>query len=407
MECVPCSDFKTMIRAWRKAMHWSDGLNTALACMLATVVSTRSVGDQLWMKFIGPASCGKSTLCEALSINEDYILAKSKIKGFHSGWREQGEQKDDDDASLVQQARNKTLVIKDADTLMQMGNIGEILSEMRDIYDCVSRSHYKNRAGKDYKGVRMTFILCGTSVLRKWDSADLGARFLDCVIMDTIDDDEEDEILWRVANRQERNMAMEADGKAETQYDPAMVEAMQLSGGYVAFLRENASALFAETSMSDTALRLCTRLGKFVAYMRARPSKVQDEHGEREFAARLTTQLTRLAKCLAVVLNKDTVDEEVMGIVRKVAMDTAHGSMLKIVQALRGKPHGMEVKAIGFATHYTEERVRTLLRFLKSLGVVELNESRTSDGRKIKILCWQLTDRIKRLCTEVFPDEEN
>src|SRR5690606_15491100 len=106
-------------------------------------------------------------------------------------------------------------------------------------------------------------------------------------IMDGIDDDLEDEILWRVANRAERNAAIESNGEAEKQQSPEMTLVKQLTGGYVCHLRENAQDILSTIIMDDDAKRLCTRLGKFVAYMRARPSKRQDETAEREFAARL------------------------------------------------------------------------------------------------------------------------
>ncbi len=189
-----CTDYKTLITSWRKALKWTDGLDISLSVMLASVASTMAVGDQLWIKIMGPAACGKSTLCEALSTNTVYIIAKSTIRGFHSGWKsDSGE-----DTSLIAQASGKTLITKDGDTLIQAPNIGQILAEGRDIYDTTSRSHYRNDQGKDYIGQRMTWILCGTASLRCIDQSELGERFLDCVIMDSIDDELEDEILWRV-----------------------------------------------------------------------------------------------------------------------------------------------------------------------------------------------------------------
>ena len=145
--------------AWRKALKWTDGLDCALSVMLASVTSTMQVGDQLWVKIIGPASCGKSTLCEALSVNDKYILAKSTIRGFHSGYK--SDRDGTEDNSLIVQVRNKTLITKDGDTILQSPNLGQILSDARDLYDCTTRSHYKNKMGKDYVGVRMTWILCG------------------------------------------------------------------------------------------------------------------------------------------------------------------------------------------------------------------------------------------------------
>ena len=377
------------------------GLDHALSVMLASVASTKTVGDQLWVKVIGPAACGKSTLCEALSINQDYVFAKSTIRGFLSGYRKDGG-KDKEDNSLIPLVRDKTLVTKDGDTLLNLPNLGQILSEARDLYDGTSRSHYRNAMGNDYAGVRMTWLLCGTSSLRAIDSSELGERFLDCVIMEGIDDELEDEILWRVVNRADRNLAIESDGEPGTQYEPELVEAMQLTGGYVSYLRENAVSVLPAIENPRWALRQCARLGKLVAYMRARPSQRQDEGAEREFAPRLVSQHVRLAKCLAMVLNRKSVDEKVMRRVRRVSLDTSRGQTLAIAHCLHKSSDGSEVKALSAFTNQPEEKIRTLLRFLRQIGVVEpFNVKTVGVSYRVR---WRLTRRLRLLYNSVMEE---
>ena len=67
IDLLPCSSYATLQISWRKAMRWIEGLDRGLACMLAAITSVKAQGDQLWLRVIGPAACGKSTLCEALS----------------------------------------------------------------------------------------------------------------------------------------------------------------------------------------------------------------------------------------------------------------------------------------------------------------------------------------------------
>jgi hypothetical protein len=389
-------------QAWRKALKWTDGLDHALAAMLGSITSVKCVGDQLWLKIIGPASCGKSVLCEAVSTNTDYVLAKSTIRGFHSGFRQDGADSGEDN-SLVALLRGKTLVTKDGDTLLQSPNLGQILAEARDLYDSTARTHYRNAMSKDYEGVRMTWLLCGTSSLRAIDSSELGERFLDVVIMEGIDDELEDEILWRVANRAERNMMIESDGTASSCCEPAMAEAMRLTGGYVGWLRENAIDGMSSIDMPDWAKRKCTRLGKFVAFMRARPSTRQDEHAEREFAARLVSQHVRLAKCLTFVLNKQSVDEEVMHRVKQVAMDTSRGQTLAIASHLYDNAEGVEPRNIALITTRTEEKTRVMLRFLKLIGVAEYFQPEAVHNVKPRPR-WRLTAKMHRLYAEVIHD---
>lgn len=398
MTPLPCRSYRELIQAWRRAMRWTDGLDCALSVMLASVASTKAVGDQLWVKIISPPSTGKSSLCEAISVAQRYVVAKSTIRGFHSGWKGKDSE---EDFSLIAQIKNKTLVTKDGDTLLQSPNLGQILAEARDIYDSVSRSHYRSGTGKDYSGIRCTWILAGTSSLKQIDSSELGERFLDCVIMHGIDDDLEDDILWRVANRANRNMALEADGCADTHYEPELAEAMRLTGGYVEYLRENASDLLAQTTTPEWALRRCTRLGKFVAYMRARPSKKQDETKERELAARLVSQHLRLAKCLAVVMNYPEVDKEPMRRTHKVAVDTARGTTLNLAQRLyeisqKGEP-GMESDAIEWNTGMAPEVNRSFIRFLRHIRVLERIEG--AGRNQVK---YGLTPQVHKLWAEVM-----
>jgi energy-coupling factor transporter ATP-binding protein EcfA2 len=400
IEPILCTDYKKLITAWRKALLWTTGLDRALAVMLASIVSTKSVGDQLWVKIIGPPACGKSTLCEAISVARKYIYAKSTIRGFHSGFKTEG----GEDNSLIPKIRDKTLVIKDGDTLLQAPNLSQILSEARDIYDRVGRTHYRNKVSNDYTNINMTLILSGTSSLRAIDSSELGERFLDCVIMEGIDDELEDEILLRVAHRANRNLSLESDGKPETQYDAELCEAMKLTGGYVVYLRENAADILAGVEIQEKELKECIILGKFVAYMRARPSKIQKETAERELAARLVSQHIRLGKCLAAVMNKTRLDSAVMERVTSVAMDTCRGQTLEIVGEIYKENSGL--RALALATGYTEGQTRGMLRFLSRIGVVEKCIETTKEGVR-KHPYWKLTNTLNSLYESIFLKRSN
>ena len=152
-----------------------------------------------------------------------------------------------------------------------------------------------------------------------------------------------------------------------------MLQAMQLTGGYVGWLRDNGIDLYSTIVNPEWALRLCTRLGKFVAYMRARPSYRQEETAEREFSTRLVSQLVRLAKSLALVLNRPTVDDEVMRRVRRVALDTARGQTYNITKYLYEQDKdGALTNSISSHVSKSDERTRSMLRFMKLIGIVEL-----------------------------------
>lgn len=396
LEPAPCDSWEKLIHAWKKAMRWIEGLDRALSVMLAAVLSTPAVGDQLWVKILSAASSGKSTLCEAISVCRKYVYPKSTIRGFHSG----SKSKDGDDYSLIDKIRGKTLVTKDGDTLLQSPNLGQILAEARDVYDGTSRSHYRSGAGKDKSNIRTTWILAGTKSLRKIDSSELGERFLDCVIMEDIDETLEDAVLRHHLNLALSEAKTVGNCTAHSQHLPAKTEAMRLTGGYVEYLRENAERLLADVELPEAAGSQCMTLAKFVSYMRARPSdgKHLDEEDGRELSARLLSQLVRLAVCLCVVLNKTEVDDDVMRRVRQTALDTARGKTLDMVTKLYEAPSlGLSQSSVALLTNQTDDRTKRLLRFLKAIGAVVCD--RGEGGRNIQR--WKLSKKMKKLYESV------
>jgi hypothetical protein len=374
-------------------MKWIDGLDHGLVTMLSSVISTMTLGDQLWFKIMGPPSSGKSTLCEAISTAKEYVLAKSTIRGFHSGSSD-----NDEDNSLIVQMKSKTLVVKDADTILKMPGRDQMLSEARDIYDTVSRASYRiKKVSRDYEGVRTSMLWCGTSALRELDASELGARFLDCYVMKEIDDELEDDINWRVANRSLRLIGTSANGKPETRQDPDMTTAMQLTGGYVNYLRENAETILSAIYMDEAAVRFCTRLGKFVALLRARPSTKQSELVQRELGARLVSVLVRYACCCAGVLNYTKVNDEVLNRTARIACDTADGISLNIASYLYNKGSaGAEAKGVSLSINEGDAETRAMLRFLKKIKVVEVFEGKANKNR------WRLTERMRKLYADVM-----
>lgn len=402
LELLECTTWAQMIEAWEEAMQWNEGLDRALSVMLAAVLSTEAIGDQLWVKIIGPASCGKSTLCEALSANKEYILPKSTMRGFYSGYKT--DKDGDEDFSLVKLAHNKTLITKDGDTLLQQPNLTQILSEGRDIYDRTGRTNYRHGLNHDYEGINMTWILAGTKSLRHIDSSELGERFIDCVIVDQIDVHAENETGLKIAYRAAMDLTQQSNGSVISRESPAMTRAKQLTGGYVRHLRRNANELLNKVRDNRTALARCVDLGTFVAYMRARPPKKTSEIQEasREMSFRLISQHVRAAKCLAAVLNKETLDKEVMRRTTRIATDTARGSTLELATILyKAGDEGKSLPGITTLTNHEDAEELKSLRFLKKIGAVDLHKikSRTGVTHRQK---WRLSPEVRRLYESVF-----
>lgn len=415
IESVKCKSWNDLHKTWLKAMKWTEGLDRALSIMLACILSTKRVGDQLWVKIVGPPSCGKSSLADALVIARNYVVSVSTFRGFVSGY--QSDREGTEDNSLISRVRDKTMITKDGDTLMKSPDVERILSEARNVYDRNISTSYRNKRSEDYQQLDITWILCGTPQLKALDKSELGQRFLDCVIMEDIDPDLEDDVVWRIVNRATREIATGTNCKADSRTSGEMLLAMQMTGGYVNWLREHGEELLgdAENMMGESILRRIARLGIFTAYMRARPSITGDESAaNREFGGRLASQLTRLAACLCVVLNRKTVDDEVMRRVTQTALDTSRGHTLEIVKWLyKHGQEGLEANSLAVYTNHTPAEERKLLRFLRKIEAVETFSPQEIDigVRKIKRMSsnprWRLTPRLQSLYESVYDVKNN
>lgn len=398
-----CLSWRDLVNDWRKAMQWpesGEGLDYAFSVMLACSLSTSTQGDAVWVKIIGPPSSGKSVLAEACTVAKKYVKALSTLRGLYSGYRTTKD--DEEDNSLIPLIVNKTLIIKDGDTLVKSPNAEKILSELRDLYDGAGRSHYNNRMGKDYEGVRFTLIICGTEALSILDRSELGERFIDCAFLETMEESLEDDIGWRVALRACSEVAITSNGIPESLMTEEMLNAKQKTAGYIEYLRNNADRLISKVYFSEETLRYCQKLAEFTSFMRTKqPLDRGKGHPEikaqRELSFRLISQFVRLARCLGAVLNRKEVDEYVMKRVRQVGMDTSRGLSLEVCRELyQVGENGMEQRAIAIVLSQEEAKIRAFLRFLRRIGIIEIVENK-SRHHMIKQKRWRLTSRIRRL----------
>lgn len=399
IELIPCNNWKDLEDAWRKAMSWTHGMRQALPAMLAVITSTRMPDSQLWLKLISPPSTGKTSLAEALLLNGKYTKELGNFRGFHSGYVGADRNMDH---SLLPILKDKCGIIKDADTLLKAPNRDQIFAEMRDVYDTNSSANYRTAQKKDYKGYRFPMILCGTESLLELDAAELGARYLDCVIMEGIDDELETDVNRRKFFSVIRSRGVEANGDLESHRTPEMLRAMQMTAGYISYLRENATTLLSaiDDSNADELVDKYSNMAKFVAYMRSRPPKKQDEVTAREMSTRLNIQLTKLGLCLAVVLGKTKMDEDVMERVRKVALDTARGSVLTTCKHLyRVGIEGATTTALAKWTAETDDRIRKQLRHLQKIKAVRRHTIK--NGNQEKVMC-SLTPTLLNIFKEVL-----
>lgn len=407
IELLPCSNWKDLVNEWRKAMAWTPGLDLGLSVILSAILSTDAGkwGEQIWLLCVSPPSTGKSVLAEAVATASKYVVCKSTLKELYSGYKTDKE--GSEDHSFIKCLQGKALIIKEGDTLLKNPDRAKILSQYRDAYDGVGRSQFNNGTSRDYTGTRFVKIICGTAAVYELHTADLGSRYLTVVLMHGIDPLFEKSVSRRVVSRAFRNIRSTTNGAIDTKQDEDLFRARRMTGGYVCHLREHAEELLGAVEVEEWQEERIADYGEFVAMLRGRPSKSQDEVVEREFSPRLSEQFARLAACLTVVLGKTLVDDEVLRRVRQVALDTARGRTLEIARHLfdAGRDVGMSAATLCSYTNQLEASERTLLHFLKKVGVVEIHKLKTVNGQTPRQR-WRLTVRMEQLWREVMEVQE-
>lgn len=418
-EARHCDNWMDCEAAWKLALKWRQDMSDALAVLLAVCASTQQGGNQLFLQLIGSAGSGKTTICDGLLVSH-HCHHLEHLTGFHSGWRKprakgKGKNKDKEDeggnkdCSLIARINGKTLVTPEADVLMSSPRFDEIMGQQRRIFDGKSGATYKN-SDEDtlYVALRTPWIMAGTPTMMDHDQSHLGDRFLRLIISDPSEDEKRD--ILRSALRSERVAMLEsANGTAGSIVDPKTRTAHALTGGYVDWLRAHVEEKLTSVEISAENEERCLDLAELSADLRARPNedkRKKDTHDTKELPTRLARQNIRLATCLAVVFNKRVVDSDVMRIVRKVALDTAFGHSLNIVQWLCGNnprisgvnyqdSGGLGPEMLTAWLHMPPDRAVNYLLFLRRIGVLVLK--RTSSGD-----LWLLTERVYNLYQQIM-----
>ena len=114
-------------------------------------------------------------------------------------------------------------------------------------------------------------------------------------------------------------------------------------------------------------------LGNILACIRVKVRRDRDEllyRPRKELATRLCSQFTKLAVCLAIVMDKRSVDREVYRILQKIALDTGQGFTLEIAQLLASSPKGLSTKQIALSLSIPETTTQRILKDMLEVKTV-------------------------------------
>lgn len=411
-EAAPCSTWAECSAAWGDAIRMRQDLTEALSVVLAVCASTAQSGNQLFLDLIGSPGSAKTTLCQGLLVSGHCVHLENVTK-LVSGWKKPGDE--EKDCSFLARSNNKTWVTCEFDVLGASPEYNQLMGKVRRIFDGETSTTYGND-DKDrvYVGLRTPWIRAGTprmmDRMSDHDQSQLGDRFLRFIIRDP-ENGERREIA-RSALRSERlAMVDRANGTSGSIVDAKTRRAHALTGGYVDWLRANVEEKLTQLVIPDYVEDYCIDLAELSADLRARPSEDRrkvDVHDVKEMPTRLARQNIRMASCLAVVMNRGSIDQDVLRVVRKVAMDTAIGHTQSIVQWLcspnprsatggtYNESGGLGSRTLETWTGMSPDRMDRYLKFLRKIDVLDWKEVKQSAG------AWALTERVYQLYLRVM-----
>jgi hypothetical protein len=295
-----------------------EDMTTALVLCLAVVLSRDIAKDPLWLHLVAPPGGGKTTILNTFRNSKSCVFRSSLtpaslVSGFRCGH----------DPSLLPKLRGKCGIFKDGTELLAMHESAkqETNAIFRGAYDGDVDRTYGNAVERIYRNLNFTLIIGMTPAVHGESDATVGERFLKLQMVRS-EDDRTDRQLW---------MALENIGR-EQKIDETLQEKV------AAFLW-NRIDLDNVPTIPRTYKQRIIALAQLISMLRARVERDKYRGNVRyrphyEVATRLTKGLAKVGICVAHVLGKSKVDDEVWQYVERVAFDTAIGFHLDIVQAV-------------------------------------------------------------------------
>jgi len=176
----PLSKFKD---TFLKYLYFDEGQERVID-FVASIAAGNRWKDQtfpLWTYIIGPSGIGKTTILEAFSNNDEFLIIDSITpNSFISGYRD--EEHPNEDPSLLPKLLGKTLILMDFSTILGMRSEAraQVLADLRRLYDDGEMTKHKGNIGIVNHAARFGIITAVTRDIERLSAemAPLGERFI-------------------------------------------------------------------------------------------------------------------------------------------------------------------------------------------------------------------------------------
>ena len=376
------TSFKSILKDFRKGLHFDKDMEDALLVTLATVVSNKIPGDPLWIYVVGPPGCGKSMILQSF-MNSLNCVFRSKLTAtsFISGMK----QEDGSDPSLLAQLNGKSLLIKDFTAVKSMPIVVQehLYGILRDAYDGNVLVEYGNGVKRNYPDVHFSIVAGITDIVHGDNRAALGERFLKVEMIPSDKEyDQEAQIRASIANVV-NNVKAEADLK----------DCMEAFIYHVEETFDLEKLPTVPNWVIDRVVSLCQIVGLLRSTVLRERNEAVSYRPRPEIGTRLANQLIKLGRACAYVSGKDAIDKDIYSIMEKVAFSTAHGWHSEIVREMVHHNRGITVEKLAETLQISVSSVQRRLSDLQELKIV-MSEKKSQQRRGRPTNAWRLTDAM-------------
>jgi FaeA-like protein len=350
--------------------------------LLAAVVANRMNGDPFWLFLVNPPSGVKTELIRSLNGIEDvYPLSNLTPQTFASGFESKKTE-----PSLLLRLDRHILTLKDFTTVLAMHREkrGEILAQLREIYDGHYRKEFGNGKVVDWTG-KIGLIAGVTQVIDAYSSVSqvLGERFLSYRV--------KSESGAAVAQR-----AVENQGK-EQEMRQALRGAMAGFLGSIHVRDDVGLSHPMRTKIAHLATFCATARSEVVRDWRGEISYIPEPEGP----ARLAKQLAQFGRALALIRGNAEVSEVDYVVLYRLAEDTLPRHKLTTLAVLIDAEKTLKTSEVGCQTGYPTDTVR---RYLQDLAAMKLVQR--MPGGEGKADLWERSDYCVDLLEKAAPNSE-
>ncbi len=352
---VDASECEELMAFYCKSLHAKD-LAPLVVC-LATVATSEIPGDALWVFIVGPPSSAKTEVLRPFMVGPPferpehpalptYSLSSLSNHALVSGLK--------GGKSLLPELNNKTLIVKDFTTVMEMSRDkrDEILGDLRDAYDGTYGKAFGTIGTLTFES-HFNFLAAVTNAIEKTYTvmSVLGQRFL--MVRTSFQaefetDAERDIEVFRSDFKRMAHAAVESvkDGPLPDCPKP-------LIGEITSYAKE------------VSALRTHVSRDGYQRHVTSIP--------EPEGPMRLSNQLLKLVRGAAKVIGKQEVTSEELALARRVARDTVPSIRRTILgEILRGNE---TVEGLEDALGLSRPTIELILEDLAVLGAIDVDRS--------------------------------